>query len=182
MRSFGRKLRCASFNGALADFSKRNPAPQNWGFKHDLLLFIIAYSNQQKGDAMYARILLPLSIVTCLAFSSSTSAGPNGMSEADMQRMMKQAEAAQACYEKLDESKLNAMQAKGKKMKQEIDALCKAGKEQAANKKALTYSMQIRNDPQFKLIQACGKKMRGIMPQPYLPVKKNDKKASVCAK
>jgi len=40
---------------------------------------------------------------------------------------------------------------------------------------------QIRSDPQFKQIQECGKKMRGMMPQPYMPVKDNDKKASVCA-
>jgi hypothetical protein len=97
-------------------------------------------------------------------------ANPTGMSEAQMQQMMKQAEAAQACMQKVDQSQLKALEIKGKKMQAEIKALCAAGKRDKAMSTAMEYSMQMKNDPALKEMSKCGEMMQGMMPKPYSPI------------
>lgn len=105
-----------------------------------------------------------------LLFTNFVLANPTGMSPEQMQQMMKQAEAAQACMEKVDQSKLEALEVKGKKMQAEIQALCKAGKRDKAMTTAMEYSMQMKNDPALKEMSKCGEMMQGMMPKPYSPI------------
>ena len=105
-----------------------------------------------------------------LLFTNFVFANPTGMSPEQMQQMMKQAEAAQACMEKVDQSKLEALEVKGKKMQAEIQALCKAGKRDKAMTTAMEYSMQMKNDPALKEMSKCGEMMQGMMPKPYSPI------------
>jgi hypothetical protein len=109
-------------------------------------------------------------------------ANPTGMSEAQMQQMMKQAEAAQACMQKVDQSQLKALETKGKKMQAEIKALCAAGKRDKAMSTAMEYSMQMKNDPALKEMSKCGKMMQGMMPKPYSPIEEgpDGKPSHVC--
>lgn len=97
---------------------------------------------------------------------------------------MQQAEAAQACFEKIDESQLMALEKQGRKMEQEINALCKAGKTSEATNKAIQYSLKMQKDPSFKQIQQCAKYMDGMMPvpKPYMPIEEghSDNTTSVC--
>ncbi len=125
---------------------------------------------------------LATSLLASLLLSSITSvAGPNGM---DMEKMMQQAEAAQACFENIDESQLMALEKQGRKMEQEINALCKAGKASVATSKAIKYSLKMQQDPSFKQIQQCAKYMDGMMPvpKPYMPIEEgeSEKSTSVC--
>ena len=105
-----------------------------------------------------------------LLFTNFVLANPTGMSPEQMQQMMKQAEAAQACMEKVDQSKLEALEVKGKKMQAEIQALCKAGKRDKAMTTAMEYSMQMKNDPALKEMSKCGEMMQGMMPKPFSPI------------
>ena len=105
-----------------------------------------------------------------LLFTNFVLANPTGMSPEQMQQMMKQAEAVQACMEKVDQSKLEALEVKGKKMQAEIQALCKAGKRDKAMTTAMEYSMQMKNDPALKEMSKCGEMMQGMMPKPYSPI------------
>ncbi len=105
-----------------------------------------------------------------LLFPYFVQANPTGMTQEQMQQMMKQAEAAQACMAKVDQSKLEALEVKGKKMQAEIKALCTAGKRDKAMSTAMEYSMQIKNDPALKEMSKCGEMMQGMMPKPYSPI------------
>jgi len=109
-------------------------------------------------------------------------ANPTGMSEAQMQQMMKQAEAMQACMTKVDQSQLKALEAKGNKMQSEIKALCAAGKRDKAMSTAMEYSMQMKNDPALKEMSKCGEMMQGMMPKPYSPIEEgpDGKPSHVC--
>jgi len=102
----------------------------------------------------------------------------------DMEKMMQQAEAAQACFEKIDESQLQALEQQGRKMEQEINALCKAGKPSEATSKALEYSLKMQKDPSFKQIQECSSYMEGMMPalKPYMAMAEGgaSEASSVC--
>lgn len=114
--------------------------------------------------------LIAKAFALSLIFPNFVQANPTGMSPEQMQQMMKQAEAAQACMEKVDQSKLEALEVKGKKMQAEIKALCKAGKRDKAMSTAMEYSMEMKNDPALKEMSKCGEMMQGIMPKPYSPV------------
>ncbi len=126
--------------------------------------------------------LLPRSIVAGLLFSNAIAyAEPNGM---DMEKMMQQAEAAQACFENIDQAQLQALERQGRVMEQGISALCKAGKKSEATSKAMQYSLKLQKDPSFKQIQECAKYMDGIMPmpKPYIPIAEGDsgQSSNVC--
>jgi len=103
-------------------------------------------------------------------------ANPTGMSEAQMQQMMKQAEAALACMNKVDQSKLEALEAESLKMKSKVKALCKAGKRDEATQTAINYSKNVNADPTLNAMTQCGQMMQGMMPKAYSPI--NDDPAS----
>lgn len=106
-----------------------------------------------------------------LAASTSTVAAqqPGGMDPAEMmrrlqdpaamQRMIKEAEAAQRCMEGIDQSKLEALQRRGRKMGDEIDALCKEGKKDEALAKGLSFYKEVRSDPTILKLRECAKDM-----------------------
>ena len=107
-----------------------------------------------------------------MAYGTITMAGPQGMDEQQMQQMMQQAEAMQKCFENIDPSAYENLEAKGKQMESDIKALCAAGKRDEAMSKAMKYGMEINNDPQLKEIRKCSEMMKGMManmPQPYIP-------------
>ena len=126
--------------------------------------------------------LITKAFALLLMFPSFVQANPAGMSPEQMQQMMKQAEAAQACMEKVDQSKLEALEVKGKKMQAEIKGLCKAGKRDKAISTAMEYSMQMKNDPALKEMSKCGEMMQGMMPKPYSPIEEgpDGKPSHVC--
>ena len=78
---------------------------------------------------------------------------------AAMERMQREAEAAQACFSKISEAEMKALERKGKQASDEIDALCKAGKKKEALAKAMALSLEMRNDPTVKQIRKCSEGM-----------------------
>jgi hypothetical protein len=120
-------------------------------------------------------------LLTSAVVYQSTYAGPTGMSEEQMQKMMKQAQAAQACMEKVDQSKLEALEVQSKKMQSELKTLCAAGKRDEAMNKAMKYSLEMKDNPALKAIGQCGEMMQGMIPKSYLPNDaSNDKNTHVC--
>jgi hypothetical protein len=110
-------------------------------------------------------------IFTLLTFTQLAQAQP-GMSDQQMQQMMLQAQEAQKCFSKLDQSTFQELEAKGKKMEAEVKTLCKAGKRDEAMSKVMKFSKQMHNDPKMKALRECGELMQGAMagmPQPYMP-------------
>ena len=95
-----------------------------------------------------------------------------GLSEEQMQQMMQQAGAMQECFKNVDQSALQGLEAKGRKMESEIEALCAAGKRDAAMRAAMQYSQEIQSDPQLQEMRKCSELMQGMaanMPIPYAP-------------
>jgi 3'-phosphoadenosine 5'-phosphosulfate (PAPS) 3'-phosphatase len=98
-----------------------------------------------------------------LLIAQISQAAPPGMSEQQMQQMMMQAQEAQKCFSKLDQSKFDELEAKGKKMQAEIKALCAAGKRDKATSTVMKYSKEMQNDPHLKAMRKCGELMAGSM-------------------
>ena len=81
---------------------------------------------------------MKLVITTMLCLLPSLVIGQNyqGMSEADMQRMMQQAQKMQACMQNVDQEKLQAVSNEAKQVQSEIKALWANGERSKAEKKA----------------------------------------------
>ncbi|MEW8028280.1 MAG: hypothetical protein AB2792_16260 [Candidatus Thiodiazotropha sp.] len=122
--------------------------------------------------------------ITLLLFAQAGNAAP-GMSDQQMQQMMMQAQEAQKCFSKIDQSQMDELQAKGKKMEADIKALCAAGKRDEAMSAAMKYSKQMYNDPKMKEMRKCSEMMKDMMasmPQPHMPptVEEREKAGHIC--
>lgn len=99
----------------------------------------------------------------CLIPITSFAQNPMGMSEADMQKMMKQAQEAQACMEKVDQAELELLEKKAKQFEAEIKSLCASGKRDQAQEKAMGYMKEIGNSSALNEVKRCGEMMKGTM-------------------
>ena len=86
------------------------------------------------------------------------------MNKGDMQKMMQVMQQVQECMSNIDQAKLNELQARSEKAKQNIDALCAQGKRDKAQKQALAFGKQITSDPTVQQMRTCGKMAEGAVP------------------
>ena len=92
----------------------------------------------------------------CLAPITSFAQNPMGMSEADMQKMMQQVQKAQDCMEKIDQTKIDALEKKADQFEAEMKLLCANGKRDEAQEKAMVYMKEIVNSSVVKEAKRCG--------------------------
>ncbi len=62
-----------------------------------------------------------------------------------------------ACMQNIDSGKMEALQKRGEQMKSEIDALCKSGQRDAAQKKAIAFAKEINDAEVMKQFRECSK-------------------------
>lgn len=109
---------------------------------------------------------------------------PGGMSDADMQNMMQGMQLMQECMAKVDMAELERLGEEGRKVEAEVNALCKAGKRDEAQDKAMAYGMKIAREPAMQTMAECGRKLQGMMPQmassPYADLAENGGDRHVC--
>ena len=88
------------------------------------------------------------------------------MNQDNMQNMMQVMQQVQQCMASIDQSRMNELQVRSEKAKQEIDALCSQGKRDQAQKRAMAFGRQIASDPTIKQMQKCGEMAKGAIPMP----------------
>ncbi|NNL10788.1 MAG: hypothetical protein HKO84_03385 [Pseudomonadales bacterium] len=112
----------------------------------------------------YSKILF----VACSVVSMSAQAQFGNYSEADMQRMMENAQKgmlqAGQCFAGIDQAALNALADRGKAMEAKIAALCKQGNEKQASNEAMQFAREIAADKNIAAMRKCGEQMKGTMP------------------
>lgn len=125
-----------------------------------------------KSPAVCLAALLPL------AAAAQTY---QGMSEAEMKKMMQQAQQMQACMAQVDRAEVDALKTRSDRISKELKALCAQGKRDAAQRKAMAYGKEMAGDPTVQTMRRCGELMKGAMPQmPYTGHAKTDDKGHVC--
>jgi len=112
---------------------------------------------------MPAMILLLMPIV-------SIAQNFQGMSEADMQKMMQE---MQSCMQNVDQNELNALEQRSNQFEAKMKSLCASGKRDEAQARAITFGTEIMNDPTITALRKCGEIMQGMMPM--MPFMKQDK-------
>ena len=101
-----------------------------------------------------------------------------GMSEQDMQNMMKHAQEMQTCMQGIDQSKMKSLEQQANKVQAEVESLCASGKRDAAQQKGMAFAREMSGNPDVQAMRKCGEKMRGMLPQiPYLDQAGTDEKS-----
>lgn len=100
-----------------------------------------------------------------------------GMPQMDMQKIQQM----QQCMEQIDQQQLKAIEKQQQQFDREIRALCKSGKRDQAQQKAIAYARQMMNNPAIKAMQKCGEIARGMMPEmPVMQMEKELESQHVC--
>lgn len=110
--------------------------------------------------------------VACSVLSMFAQAQVGNYSEADMRRMMENAQKgmmqAGQCFAGIDQNAINALAERGKAMEARIAALCKQGNEKQASNEAMQFAREIAADKNIAAMRKCGEQMKGMMPEiPY---------------
>lgn len=90
------------------------------------------------------------------------------MNQQDMQNMMVQMQEVGACMQSIDQKELKALETDTNKFETEMKVLCKEGKRDKAQEKAMVFSKKMMNSPAVKDLRKCTEKvsasMKGMMP------------------
>lgn len=104
-----------------------------------------------------------LSFFLMLPATVTYAAGTGGMSEEQMQKMMRNAHKMQECFENIDRSAFEKLEKEGKRIEAEIEALCESGKRDEARARAVAYGRKISESEEMEEIRKCGAIMEGMM-------------------
>lgn len=112
---------------------------------------------------MKRRLITLLLVCPALATAQNYQAY-QGMSEADMQRMMQQMQKAQTCMGDLDEAELKKFEQQAMAMEARVREHCASGDTDAAEQEAMAFGREVAASPTMQKIQECSKLMQGAMP------------------
>ncbi len=97
------------------------------------------------------------------------------------EEMMQQLAKMQRCLESVDQAEIEALKQHSQKLQQEIASLCKAGKQQQAQKKAMSFGLEVADSKPVKQVAKCAKIMQGIIPEmPMLDFDKDYSTFNIC--
>ncbi|MEN8188779.1 MAG: hypothetical protein ABFS19_02950 [Thermodesulfobacteriota bacterium] len=91
------------------------------------------------------------------------------MTGGDMGKMMELVEKMQRCMEKIDKTRLTAIQQESEQFQNELKGLCKGGKRDKAQEKAVAYGEKMMKDSTVIQMQKCGELTRGLMSEYAAP-------------
>lgn len=87
-----------------------------------------------------------------------------GMTEAQMQQLMQQAQTMQNCMANIDQAEWQAFQQKAEAMDAEVKALCAAGKRDAAMARAMAFGKDTAQSSIMQDMKKCGEGMKNMLP------------------
>ncbi|MBU0484523.1 MAG: hypothetical protein KKB30_08415 [Proteobacteria bacterium] len=87
-----------------------------------------------------------------------------GFKQADMEKMMQQAEVLQQCMDKVDKAELDAIDRRSNELEVKIKDLCEAGKRDEAQDTAMAFGKEIMSNPAMVQMKKCGDLTQGMLP------------------
>lgn len=92
-----------------------------------------------------------------------------GLDTTNMREMIAQRDKMQACLTQVDEIEILNYQSETYKIQNELNTLCKNGKREAAQAKAIRFGKKLINSDTFKIIKSCTKNMEKYRFMPVTP-------------
>ena len=87
-----------------------------------------------------------------------------GMSEEQMQSMMKNMQQMQECFARIDQAALQKLGQKGQEMQTQLQSLCTNGKRDQAQAKAMQFAQVYTNSKEVKVLRECGQQIASFIP------------------
>ena len=106
----------------------------------------------------------PLLISLLLMPITASAQNMGGMTEAQMQQLMQQAQSMQNCMANIDQTEMEAFQQKAEAMDAEVKALCAAGKRDAAMARAMAFGKETAQSSIMQDMKKCGEGMKNMLP------------------
>ncbi len=104
-----------------------------------------------------------------------------GMNEEDMQKVMQQMQKMQACMQNVDQDKLKALEQRSKQFETKVKSLCANEKRDEAQKKAISFGMEMAKDPSMQQMRKCGELSKAMMQKmPFMDQDKDYSSHDVC--
>ena len=104
-------------------------------------------------------------IVLFLLASVSQAQDLSNLNQSDIEMLMKQAEMAQVCMEKVDQKRLEELSQDAQAKGAEIQQMCADGERAAAQDEALRYGKQMAKEPVLIEVRDCTGEMGSWLPQ-----------------
>ena len=116
---------------------------------------------------MLIRLIAVLWILPTTVFAQSMQ----GMSQADMQKMMEGAQKMQACMMDVDQTALQSLEARSKKVEADIKSACESGQRDKAMDTAKDFAAAMMNDVNIQKMKKCSEMMADMMQHmPQMPL------------
>jgi len=104
-----------------------------------------------------------------------------GMSDKEMQQMMQQMQNMQKCMQNIDQSEMKTLEQRAKKFEKEVKSLCKKGQRDQAQKRAISFGVEMSKAPVMQKMNKCSKQMAGAMEKmPFSKIVKDYSNRHVC--
>lgn len=81
-----------------------------------------------------------------------------------IQMLLDQAQNIEQCMSRLDASATEALRARSERVTTEVESLCKAGKRDEAQAKALAFGREMANSPAMQNLQECSGPIGALLP------------------
>ena len=81
-----------------------------------------------------------------------------------LQMLLNQAENIEGCMAQLDESATRALRARSESVTAEIESLCKAGKREQAQARAVAFGREMADSPAMENLQDCAGPLGALLP------------------
>lgn len=104
-----------------------------------------------------------LVLIVSVILLQSVQAQNRQMNEDQMRQMMQNAQKMQQCFANIDQSAMEALTARGKKVEAEVKALCKSGKRDQAQKRAMAYGRELNTSKEMQAMRKCGNMAQQMM-------------------
>lgn len=122
-----------------------------------------------------------ISILLILFPTAVAAQNSQGMSDKDMQQMMRQMQNMQKCMQNIDQSEMKALEKRSKKFEKEVRALCTKGQRDQAQKKAISFGVEMSTTPVIQKMKKCGERMTTTMAaKPFAEVVTDYSNRHVC--
>ncbi|MGR9051443.1 MAG: hypothetical protein ACU84J_02220 [Gammaproteobacteria bacterium] len=102
---------------------------------------------------------------------------PQGMDQAQMQRMMEQMQKVQTCMRDVDQAAMQRLQQRAREMEKKVDMLCRQGQRDEAQNIGMAFGKEIADNPAMQQMKKCGEHMQGVMSGMPLSIRENLKNA-----
>lgn len=94
---------------------------------------------------------------------------PPGMNPEQMQQMMKQMQAMQACIQNIDRTEMKAFEQRARRMESEVKGLCAQDKRDEAQSVAMAFGMEVAKSPSIQQMKKCGGPVKDFLPKIPMP-------------